>query len=194
MQFTSVAIALSIVLLQAGNGPRAIGGQQYVICAALYDKPNASPKQKGTVLAEPMLVATANRPVDMNCGGELTLGESKIPFGLSFKVTVTPTEDERVKIAGVLEKSSVGNLDNNVVQRESFGVHFVKTVVLGKTTRIRIRKTPESERWFELTVETPEHVGKCNALTLPVTEPTAVSISRSLSGENQTSPASVVNR
>lgn len=108
----------------------------------------------GTVLAEPRLQVVENREAVSTVGGKEAVGEEEVPSGIVLRVKVDPEAAKTVHASGVLEVSETGHpeTENDVVIRESFAIHFNRTIELGRPLRIRLSKTPQKERWFELSV------------------------------------------
>ena len=171
---TCAALALMLVSSKSAIGSETHPPQQYVVTVVLEETPTAISKEEGAIRADPQVAVLANEEAILDVGGERKLREKKIPFGTLFKVSVTQLNGKKVRVTGMLEVSSVGTLDDEIVPRESFSVHFDKTVDLGNKTRVCVFKSSDKQRWFELLVDEPKnfHTGNA-ALPTAVAEPVA---------------------
>lgn len=131
--------------------------QQYVVTVVLREVPLSGSKQKGKILADPQVAMLANEEANFWAGGERTIGEDKVPLGTQLKVRIAPLSDKKVRLTGMLEVSSIRSVtEEGVVPRESFSVHFDKTIDIGNQARICVSKSYDKERWFELLVQEPK--------------------------------------
>src|SRR4051794_936613 len=127
MRFVNcVALALLLVSVKQAVGLEPHPRQQYVVTAVLGEVPVPGSKREPAIRSNPQLMLLANEEAVLDAGGETELGEKKIPSGTLFKATVAPLNGKKVRVTGMLEVSSVGKADTEMVQRESFSVHFDK--------------------------------------------------------------------
>ena len=160
-------LALSFVSTKPVIGAETKSTQQYLVKVVLGEIPVARLKQPGTILAQPQVMVVAGREAALNIGGESKFGENKIPVGTLFKVNVSQIDDKKVRVTGMLEASSVGALDDGLISRESFSIHFDKTVDLGNKARFCVSKSSDRERWFELLVDEPNNLHAGNSAAQP---------------------------
>jgi hypothetical protein len=110
-------------------------------------------KALAKMLAAPTVAVVEKRDVNFVIGGEAQVGLKKVPFGTSLKLNATSIDDNRVRLAGVLEVSTIGSPEDDLAVRESTAVHFDKTVTCGETIRLCMSKSENCSRYFELTAE-----------------------------------------
>ncbi len=171
---TCAALALLLVLSKSAIGSEIRSAQQYTVTVVLDEIPLPRSKQEAATRANPRVMLVANEEAILDVGGESKLGEKTIPFGTLFKVKVTQPSGKKVRVTGMLDVSSVGKVDDEMVPRESFSIHFDKTVELGHKTRVCVSKTSDKERWFELLVDEPKNLRRGNVTALSAAVPETV--------------------
>ena len=151
-----VTLALLLVSLSQAIGLEPSRRQQYVVTVVLEETRPRGSKHQASILADPQIAVLANEEASFSKAGERKLGATKVPFGTLLNVHVAQLNGEKVRVTGMLEVSSVGKADAEIVQRESFSIHFDKIVELGSENRVCVSKTSDWERWFELLVDKPK--------------------------------------
>jgi hypothetical protein len=88
--------------------------KHYVIeCAILEGRSKGSIETETLrTLARPRLAVSEGRVANILIGGEVIVGDEKVPHGTSLKVKVDPAEDAKLRVTGVLEISTIGTVSD----------------------------------------------------------------------------------
>ncbi len=157
-----VALLLSLASSTPAGGAEGNAVPMYLVKATLLEVPPAKSKQPTIVLTEPQVMLVANREANVNVGGHVTLGQGKIPNGNLFRVNVQQIDNKSVRVFGMLEVARANTQQDDIVLRESFAIHFDKSISLGSKTRIRVSKSSDGDRWFELLVDDATNLNTSN--------------------------------
>ena len=154
MSLTAIAILFISQLATEASQPKSL--PSYVVRVSVREKYTGQARKPGVVLAEPNLAVVAGREASFHTGGATTVGSEEVPSGTMAKLKIDPAQNNEVRVTGVIDIANLATPEEGVVLRESKSIHFVKTIPCGKTTRIRISKSTESECWLDLQVDHAE--------------------------------------
>lgn len=142
-------LAVASVLL-FGSLARA---QHFEIEPVVYRGDPKGSKEAGTLkqVAAPSLVAKSGESASLLVGGQILIGQQKVPVGRQVHVTATEIKDGAIRVEAVFELGEVTGR-GATPQVTNTKTQTTATIQSGGSLRLELGKDPKDLHWVEITV------------------------------------------